>query len=264
MAQHTERERLHRGVRGFAGGASIRAWRRTWESERPGLKLWASWVGANAAGELIGLGVSARVVWTAMSYLSSTGRDKGLTEQIVAAVVMVAAGALVEGFAVGTAQWLVLRRVFWLVGRGQWVFATAVGAGIAWLLGVIPSTLMSFGEQGGEAAATAPDMSGPLTLALAALMGIVLGPVLGLPQWLVLRNYVSRAGWWVPAQSAAWALGMPLVFLAAGSIPDGTPLPVVVVLVVGTLALAGAVVGAVHGIALVYLARRRAANAEDI
>jgi hypothetical protein len=146
--------------------------------------------------------------------------------------------------------------VFWLLSRGEWVFATALGAGIAWLLGVIPSTLMSLGEQGG-AGATPPEMGGPLMLALAALMGIALGPLLGLPQWLVLRNYVSGAGWWVPAQSAAWALGMPLVFLAAGSIPDGTPLPVVVVIVVGTLALAGAVVGAVHGVALVYLARRR-------
>jgi hypothetical protein len=85
---------------------------------------------------------------------------------------------------------------------------------------------------------------------------------LGLPQWLVLRNYVSRAGWWVPAQSAAWALGMPLVFFAAGSIPDGTPLPVVVAVVAGTLALAGAVVGAVHGVVLVRLARRRAGDAQ--
>jgi hypothetical protein len=145
------------------------------------------------------------------------------------------------------------------------VAATAVGAGFAWLLGVIPSTLMSLGEQGGEAAtAAAPDMSGPPMLGLAALMGIVLGPVLGLPQWVVLRNYVSGAGWWVPAQSAAWALGMPLVFLAAGSIPEGTPLLVIVAIVAGTLALAGAVVGMVHGAALVWLARRRNAEAEEL
>lgn len=257
MAQHTERKRLHGGARGFGSGASIEAWwRRAWGSERPGLKLWASWVGANAAGELVGLGVSALVVWTTMSYLASTGQAAGLTEHIVAAIVMVVAGALVEGFAVGTAQWLVLRRVFWLIGRGEWVFATAVGAGIAWMLGVVPSTLMSLGEQGGGMAV--PEMGGPLTLLLAALMGAVLGPVLGLPQWLVLRNYVSRAGWWVPAQSAAWALGMPLVFFAAGSIPEGTPLPLVVLFVAVTLALAGAAVGAVHGVALVCLARRRA------
>jgi hypothetical protein len=57
---------------------------------------------------------------------------------------------------------------------------------------------------------------------------------------------------------------MPLVFLAAGSIPDGTPLPVIVAIVAGTLGLAGAVVGAVHGVALVWLARRRAEEAEEL
>jgi hypothetical protein len=86
-------------------------------------------------------------------------------------------------------------------------------------------------------------------------MGLVLGPVLGVPQWLALRGHVVRAGWWVPANSAAWALGMPVVFAVAGSVPPGLPRAALIAVILGTLFAAGAVVGAVHGAVLVRLTR---------
>ncbi len=90
-------------------------------------------------------------------------------------------------------------------------------------------------------------------------MGLVLGAVLGYPQYRVLRRAVQGAWLWIPANCLAWALGMPVIFAmvdrayaayAAGSIAGA------VVVLAGTLALAGAVVGAVHGLALVKLASR--------
>ena len=107
----------------------------------------------------------------------------------------------------------------------------------------------------GQGASTGPaaEPSGLLFYGLAALMGLVLGPVLGLPQWVVLRRYVARAGWWVPAQLAAWALGMVVIVLGTNAIGPQGLTPGVVALLLAALAVAGAVVGAVHGLALLWL-----------
>jgi hypothetical protein len=59
--------------------------------------------------------------------------------------------------------------------------------------------------------APAPEISDTLVYLLAAAMGLVLGPVLGVPQWWVLRRHVAHAWWWIPANAAAWALGMPVI-----------------------------------------------------
>lgn len=96
-------------------------------------------------------------------------------------------------------------------------------------------------------------MSDQLIYALAAGMGLVLGPLLGVPQWLVLRRHLSRAGWWVPANALAWMLGMVVIFVGTGFIPvQGITLPAALVLLLFVVA-AGAVVGAVHGLVLIWL-----------
>jgi hypothetical protein len=86
-------------------------------------------------------------------------------------------------------------------------------------------------------------------------MGLVLGPVLGIPQWRILRRFMRHAGWWVAANAVAWAAGMPVIFLVAGAIPANASAAVIVAAVVAACAGAGAVVGAVHGIWLVGLLR---------
>ena len=147
-----------------------------------------------------------------------------------------------------------------------WVVATVVGAVIAWFLGSLPSTLIDMGGQQTGAASQEPPAI--VVSLLAAGMGLFLGAVLGIPQWLVLRRVVKGAWLWIPANCLAWALGMPVIFAmvdrayavyAAGSIAGA------VVVLAGTLALAGAVVGAVHGLALVKLApgNRRARFAAE-
>jgi hypothetical protein len=204
--------------------------------------LWSRWVAANAGAEGIGLGVSALVagvvlVWTPWPLPA-------------ALAAMLAAGAF-EGLVVGAAQWRLLRRPLPRLTAGAWVGATVAGAVVAWTLGMLPSTLMEM-DAGGQG----PPVSDALQLALAAGLGLVLGPVLGVPQWLVLRRYVPGAGWWVGANAAAWAAGMPLVFVVAGSVPAGLPALAVAGLVLATLVAAGAVVGAIHGAVLVRLLRR--------
>lgn len=97
-----------------------------------------------------------------------------------------------------------------------------------------------------------------MVLLLAAGMGIALGALLGAAQWTVLRNHVPRAGWWIPANAVAWAIGMALVFAGMSFIPDsGVVTPGIVVALLVSIVLAGTAVGAIHGLALIWLVRER-------
>jgi hypothetical protein len=191
--------------------------------------------------------------------VADAGQTGRLLPLVAAATALVAAGA-VEGVALGYAQWRVLRGPLKALRARSWTVATVIGALLAWSLGLVPSTLAGGLGDGG-----APPFSAALQLVLAAVMGFVLGPVLGIPQWRVLRRFVPHAGRWVLANAAAWAAGMPVIFLAAGNMPAGAPVWLVAVVVLGVCAAAGAVVGAVHGVWLVRLLRARApASAERL
>jgi uncharacterized membrane protein YhaH (DUF805 family) len=214
-------------------------------------RFWWRWVGANALAEMIGLGVAGIVGVQVFA-----GEPASLGQALVGVAPAVLAGAF-EGLVVGWAQWSVLRRRLPDLRARSWIGATVLGALVAWCLGMLPSTLMSLTPQPAAAAPSGPSVfEGPLVYPLAMGMGAVLGLILGLPQWGVLRRWTPRGWRWIAANSAAWALGMPIIFLVAGGLPPGLPVAVIIVLVLATLAAAGAVVGAVHGAVLVRMLPR--------
>jgi hypothetical protein len=118
-----------------------------------------------------------------------------------------------------------------------------------------PSTLMALNQNAGSS--PPPEMSDAAKYALALVMGLALGTILGAPQWLVLRSYTSGASLWVWANAAAWAVGMPVVFIGAGTSPVGASALSIALKLFVTIAAAGASVGAIHGVALLWLLRRR-------
>ena len=214
-------------------------------------KLWLQWTFANVAGEVLGLGLAAAVA-TAM-VLTIGEPETGLVALTMAGV-MIAAGAL-EGVIVGFAQWFVLRRRLYRMGRREWVTATAIGAFLAWAIGMGPSTLMALNQNAGSS--PPPEISDAVKYALASVMGVALGTILGAPQWRALRRHTSGASLWVWANAAAWAVGMPVVFIGAGTSPVGASALSIALKVVMTIAAAGASVGAINGVALLWLLRRR-------
>jgi len=212
--------------------------------ETRGIAFWSRWVLANFLGELAGLGIVGVAGYGAVQVF---GEPTSATQLIGFAVLAVGLGA-VEGGIVGYAQHVVLRRR--LPQLRGWVPATVLGAVIAWALGMLPSTLASlFASADPKEAGEIPDV---VQLLLAVPMGLVAGAILAFPQWRVLRKRVLRAGWWIPANALAWACGMPLVFVAAGVRPEMS-VWLAASAVVGSLAAAGAVVGAIHGAFLVKL-----------
>jgi len=223
-------------------------------------KLWLRWVGANALGELFGLGGTAAVGVLA---LSSLGSQPGIGSVLLTFAVAVASGAI-EATVVGLAQWWAMHPWFPAITRRAWWLGTLGGALAAYVLGYLPSTVMSLGEQaGGADLVSTPAAAEPaqwVVLLLAAGMGAVAGAVLSFAQWLVLRKKVAGAGLWIPADMLAWLVGMPVLFWAIDAAQKGQPLAESLLLMVAALLLAGAAVGAIHGAFLLRLARDQPTN----
>jgi len=178
----------------------------------------------------------------------------GLAAVLLSFVAAVISGAI-EATIVGLAQWWAMRPWFPQIGRFAWWRATLIGALLAYVLGYLPSTLINLTQTTADATA-APVTEPPqaVVLLLAAGLGLAAGAILSFAQYLTLRGKVARAGRWIPANMLAWALGMPIVFWA---IDLAFKLPALwqsLALVAVALLVMGAVVGAIHGVALVRMA----------
>jgi len=203
-------------------------------------------VSANAIAELAGLGTVAAL---GFMLFKQAGEPDNAVHAIVFAAVFVMLGAI-EGAIVGIIQRAVL--VTRLPTLKGWVRATIVGAMVAWAVGMVPSTLVSLGQGPGHGNPAEPPPG--LVLLLASGLGAVAGPVLALFQWLRLRKVVTGKPWlWLPANAAAWAVGMPIIFLGAQANEITSSTSAIISLVALALLTAGAVVGAIHGWALLQL-----------
>jgi hypothetical protein len=207
--------------------------------------LWSWWVLANALGEGIGLGLTF-----ALGFVLFSGVER-IAGPIAVAGLAILAGTSIEGLVVGTAQWAVLRHPLARLSWQRWALVTASGAFLAWTLGMIPSTFFLTRADSGTANTTPMNLF--VFYGLAALMGFALGPILGIPQWLALRHYVQKAGWWVLANAIAWAVGMTIVFIGIHTILRGDFHPAQLVIFLLFLLSAGGAVGAVHGFMLIWL-----------
>jgi hypothetical protein len=104
--------------------------------------LWFRWLGANAFGELLGLGMTFAVV----AWVFSGMDDQAGTIAVLASFLVAAASGALEATWVGLAQWWAMHPSFPAITRRAWWLATLVGALVAYVLGYLPSTLMSLGE----------------------------------------------------------------------------------------------------------------------
>jgi hypothetical protein len=196
--------------------------------------LWWRWVGASAAGELVGLPLAALIVSTAIgNSLDGAGS------------ILLAAGALagiVNGAMVGGLQWLALRRTVRQLSGWRWILATALGSALPWALGMSMRSSLRLAQGNDEA-----------VLGAMLLMGLLTGVALGGAQWLVLRRIVHQAGWWAPASVLAWLQG--LVVLVGGASLIQTPPPLWSLLLISGITglVVGSLVGVITGIVLIGL-----------
>lgn len=211
-------------------------------------QLWTRWILANALSEMVGLGLTFAITGL---FFSRIGEQNTIANILLSFVVAVLSGA-VEATFVGLAQWWAMYPWFPSIERFAWWRGTLIGALIAYVLGYLPSTLMSMGE----ATTSGTPVTEPaqwIVLLLAAGMGAIGGAVLSFAQWLVMRGKVERATSWIPANMLAWLFGMPIIFWGIDLAFKANALWQSVLVMAGTLFVAGAVVGAIHGLFLIRL-----------
>ena len=90
------------------------------------------------------------------------------------------------GLGLGILQWLVLQKRF--KNAWQWILVTTLG----WTLGSV--IVMSLIPDGMD-----------------FLAGLTIGITTGTAQWLVLRNELHWAGWWIVINIVAWTTGFALL-----------------------------------------------------
>jgi len=146
---------------------------------------------------------------------------------------------------------------------GEWEEVRAEGPGVRaeprrkpgwgfWLLWVLASTAgWAVGLAVGNAVGDA--VGGGGVVAMVAAVGGA-----GVAQWLLLRRQVHRAGWWILASTAGWAVGLAVGGAVGSAVVGavGSAVRFAVLLAVGD-AVAGAVIGAVTGVAQWLLLRRQ-------
>ena len=195
--------------------------------------FWLQWVLASIVGWALGAIVSLLVSAIA---------------PVVGAIPVV--GGSIVGAGVGIMQWLVLRRRFHRAG--WWVLASTMGSAVGWAVGqnlIEPVTM--FLSRYEEA------LGGRVVVSL-SVFGVMVGGMVGTMQWLVLRRWVYRAGWWILANTLGWAtafLADPVVVLALW--PSA-----VLATIMGEVTF-GAVLGAITGVTLVWLSRHSFPGAQE-
>ena len=149
-------------------------------------EVWRRWLVLATAGELAGFFVPVLVgVWL-------------IDRTTLPELVLMPVAGLAEGALLGASQAAVLRGTLRSFRPGRWVIATAVGAAVAWFLGMLPSTTYAIWSDWPRAAALV--VAAPLT---AALLGSI-----GTLQALVLPRSAG-AGWvWVGWTVLGWGVGL--------------------------------------------------------
>jgi hypothetical protein len=225
--------------------ARTRAASRTSNVRRSSVSVWRSWVLANVVGEIIGFGAAAGA---GAAVALALDRVQGVYAFAIGSLGVVLLG-VIEGSAVGQAQWLVLRSVLsGAITQRAWLIATLAGAILAWGAGMAAGTAV--GETSGL-------RDNAIVTAVGAIgIGVVAGALLSTAQWLVLRRVVASAGWWIPTHAAAWAIGMLVAFTGMSFIGPDTPFALAALLGAGTGLFMGGVVASITGAAVVCLCRR--------
>lgn len=221
--------------------------------------LWVRWLVANGLGEMIGLGLTLAV---GAAFISSFGDQQSVLIVLVTFLVAVASGAI-EATIVGLAQWWAMHSWFPVISRRSWWLATLVGALSAYVLGYLPPTVMSLGEQAYQSQAAVAEPKQWVVMLLAAGLGFVGGAVLSFAQWLTMRRRIRGASLWIPANMLAWMVGMPLIFWGIDAAQRLSGLIWIVLYMEGVLLVTGLVVGAIHGAFLVRLAKTQQVHAVE-
>jgi hypothetical protein len=167
--------------------------------------LYAFWIVLNAFGWVL-----SRLLSTATSQVV-TGLCLGEKNACVSAIF--AAG--VVGIVLGFAQWIVLRRFY--LRSTMWIAATAVGLSLGYCISY--KIMMRFSVLSHQVETLPWILEYRLLVPLSSCTGwgtelLIHGLVLGIAQYVVLREWVQHAGLWILSTAACYTLAFPFGCMA--------------------------------------------------
>lgn len=146
--------------------------------------FWIQWILANGSGWIVGMSLTVFI-----GSLVEMFTD-GLLTILAWGVV-----ATIAGLSMGINQWLVLS-LYTMPLQKNWLRLWVVVTTLAW----VPSLVIVVGLGVGE----------KLNFASS---GAIIGMMMGIAQWFVIRRLVKRAEWWAIANTIGWTAGLALVDL---------------------------------------------------
>jgi hypothetical protein len=135
----------------------------------------------------------------------------------------------IVGLLVGIMQWSVLREN--KIGTWLWIAFTAISWGIFPLIFPMLDVIIIRGALG------------------FSLIGLLVGTVAGLTQWIAMRRHFHRQAYWlILAGILGWAVALPLAFTGLGDLED--PIATIIINIV-----IGGITAVTTGVAFMWLLR---------
>jgi hypothetical protein len=183
-------------------------------NRRPRWFFYPAWVALSA----ISIPIAGVIAWALVSQVEKVvggtiqvGGHTRITEDYLSSYILIPVLGLLAGFV----QYLLLRRH--LPRMGWWIAATTLGL----LLGLVGGRLLF-----------RPLHSTLDSMWFGILMTVVIGGSMGLVQWLMLRQRVRHAAWWILANVLGWGV----VGWGAATLSNQMVIPAVGILLVPGIA----------------------------
>lgn len=155
------------------------------EKQLGGWRFWLLWVLATNLGFFAGIWLGSLV----------SGTFPQGTAPYPAIVIRATVSAVFVGSLVGLAQSLVLNRH--ISDNDRWAMGTTIG----WTIGVLAGASITL---------TLFPKIDPNGIVYITLVGFIAGAVVGIPQWMALRDLFRISGaWWIPVSSLGWGILIP-------------------------------------------------------
>jgi hypothetical protein len=184
------------------------------------IAFWGRWIVANALGFTVGGMLSLPI-----SYGLGELVTEATNEMIGFAVTGAIFGIFIGG-GLGLGQQIVLKsKTGW---GGKWALFSAGATAVVWAI-IFPVLL--------AAGVTADSLAG-------LVVAILFGLTLGFSQWLVVRTFITQAGWWVLITAVSLTLAFGAAFALDG---EGRELL--------AMSVAGLLSGALTGLGMAWLLR---------
>ncbi len=245
-------------------------------------QFWWKWILFCGFGVMLSMAAAASL---AVGYNYAMGYPTTFVAGALNMLVLLGAG-VVQGTILGLFQWSVLSKKYQFLKMTEWVGYTIAVSVLGWALGMIPAM---FSKGSSVTVKITKPVPGPHELTdstsvfnipvfeetvvqepslwslilSAAAIGLFLGALFGLFQWLALRRHSKRAGSWILANALGWSLGMIWIFLAAVLSDNSTPIPLIVGMGIAGGILAGLSISAITGWFLLWMPLGEEQKAKD-